>query len=72
MGRRERLLAQAETGVASINQPAAGSSASRRPRGAIIGGGPCAFQKYESAKTLTSRAVSTALCLLDRHPVDVQ
>ena len=36
--------------------------------GAIIGGGPRAFQKYEAGDLLPSRAISSALMLLDRHP----
>lgn len=45
---------------------------SQADAGTIIGGGPRAFQKHESAEIVTSRAVSTALRLLDRHPEDVQ
>ena len=36
--------------------------------GLLIGGGPRAFQKYESGDLLPSRAVSNALVLLDRDP----
>lgn len=36
--------------------------------GEIIGGGPRAFQKYESGDALPSRAISSALVLLDRDP----
>ena len=36
--------------------------------GLLIGGGPRAFQKYESGDLLPSRAVSTALVLLDHDP----
>lgn len=36
--------------------------------GLLIGGGPRAFQKYESGDLLPSRAVSSALLLLDRDP----
>jgi HTH-type transcriptional regulator/antitoxin MqsA len=36
--------------------------------GIIIGGGPRAFQKYESGDLLPSRAISSALLLLDHHP----
>ena len=42
-----------------INQVAAGE---------LIGGGPRAFQKYESGDLLPSRAISSALQLLDRDP----
>lgn len=36
--------------------------------GALIGGGPRAFQKYETGDLLPSRAISSALILLDRDP----
>jgi len=36
--------------------------------GAIIGGGPRAFQKYEAGDVLPSRAVCNALVLLDHDP----
>lgn len=36
--------------------------------GELIGGGPRAFQKYEMGDLLPSRAVSSALLLLDRDP----
>ena len=36
--------------------------------GELIGGGPRAFQKYEAGDLLPSRAVSSALRLLDRDP----
>lgn len=36
--------------------------------GLLIGGGPRAFQKYESGDLLPSRAVSNALVLLDYDP----
>lgn len=45
---------------------------SQADAGRIIGGGQRAFQKYESAEILASRAVSTALRLLDRHPEEVR
>lgn len=41
---------------------------SQREAGRLIGGGPNAFQKYESGEILVSRAVSNLLSLLDRHP----
>jgi HTH-type transcriptional regulator/antitoxin MqsA len=34
----------------------------------MIGGGPQAFQKYESGDLLPSRVVSSALVLLDHDP----
>ena len=36
--------------------------------GLLIGGGPRAFQKYESGDALPSRAISSALILLDHDP----
>ena len=36
--------------------------------GELIGGGPRAFQKYEAGDLLPSRAISSALTLLDRDP----
>jgi HTH-type transcriptional regulator/antitoxin MqsA len=36
--------------------------------GELIGGGPRAFQKYETGEVLPSRAISSALMLLDHHP----
>ncbi len=36
--------------------------------GLTIGGGPRAFQKYESGDLLPSRAISSALVLLDHDP----
>ena len=36
--------------------------------GELIGGGPRAFQKYEIGDLLPSRAISSALILLDRDP----
>lgn len=40
----------------------------QREAGTIIGGGPNAFQKYESGEVLVSKAVASALLLLDRDP----
>ena len=36
--------------------------------GRLIGGGPRAFQKYEKGDLLPSRAISSALILLDHNP----
>ena len=36
--------------------------------GLVVGGGPRAFQKYESGDVLPSRAINNALILLDRDP----
>lgn len=41
---------------------------SQEAAGLLIGGGQRAFQKYESGDTLPSRAVSSALVLLDYNP----
>jgi HTH-type transcriptional regulator / antitoxin MqsA len=41
---------------------------SQEAAGQLIGGGPRAFQKYESGDLLPSRAVSSALVLLDHAP----
>lgn len=41
---------------------------SQEAAGLLIGGGPRAFQKYESGDILPSRAVSSALVLLDYNP----
>ena len=41
---------------------------SQEAAGILIGGGPRAFQKYESGSLLPSRAVSSALVLLDHAP----
>lgn len=41
---------------------------SQAEAGGLIGGGPRAFQKYESGDLLPSRAVSSALMLLDHDP----
>jgi len=44
----------------------------QREAGAIIGGGPNAFQKYESGEVLVSKAGSNLLRLLEYHPEQVQ
>ena len=41
---------------------------SQTAAGQMIGGGPRAFQKYESGDLLPSRAISSALRLLDHDP----
>jgi HTH-type transcriptional regulator/antitoxin MqsA len=40
--------------------------------GELIGGGPRAFQKYEAGDLLPSRAISSALVLLDHDPSSLQ
>ncbi len=41
---------------------------SQEAAGLVIGGGPRAFQKYEAGDLLPSRAISSALMLLDHDP----
>jgi HTH-type transcriptional regulator/antitoxin MqsA len=41
---------------------------SQEAAGELIGGGPRAFQKYETGNLVPSRAVSSALTLLDHDP----
>jgi HTH-type transcriptional regulator/antitoxin MqsA len=41
---------------------------SQMAAGDVIGGGPRAFQKYEAGDLLPSKAISSALVLLDRDP----
>jgi len=41
---------------------------SQAAAGEMIGGGPRAFQKYEAGDLLPSRAISSALALLDNDP----
>jgi HTH-type transcriptional regulator/antitoxin MqsA len=41
---------------------------SQAEAGEVIGGGPRAFQKYEAGDLLPSRAISSALVLLDHDP----
>lgn len=43
----------------------------QKDAGLIIGGGPKAFQKYESGDIAPSRAIASALRLLERHPTEV-
>ena len=40
----------------------------QKDAGRLIGGGPNAFQKYESGDVLVSRAVTSALLLLESNP----
>jgi HTH-type transcriptional regulator/antitoxin MqsA len=44
----------------------------QKDAGIIIGGGPRAFQKYESGELLPSRAIVSALKLLDSNPNGLQ
>ena len=36
--------------------------------GALLGGGPNAFHKYESGAVLPSQAICSTLCILDEYP----
>ena len=40
----------------------------QKEAGRIVGGGPNAFQKYESGDVLVSRGIASALLLLERDP----
>lgn len=44
----------------------------QKDAGDVIGGGPKAFQKYESGEIAPSRAIANALRLLERHPEEVE
>lgn len=44
----------------------------QKAAGQLIGGGPNAFQKYESGDILVSRAVTSALLLLDANPAGLE
>lgn len=61
--RAERLLAPEE--IRRIRQKL---HLTQAQAGEIIGGGPRAFQKYEMGDLLPSKAISSALVLLDNHP----
>jgi HTH-type transcriptional regulator / antitoxin MqsA len=45
---------------------------SQRKAGELLGGGPRAFQKYESGEVLVSRPMTQLLRLLDRDPKRLQ
>lgn len=44
----------------------------QREAGAIFGGGPNAFQKYEQGTVTVSKPMSNLLRLLEKHPEDVE
>jgi HTH-type transcriptional regulator / antitoxin MqsA len=44
----------------------------QREAGAIIGGGPNAFQKYEAGTVTVSKGLSNFLRVLERHPDEVE
>jgi HTH-type transcriptional regulator/antitoxin MqsA len=43
----------------------------QRQAGEVIGGGPNAFQKYESGEVLVSKGMSNFLRVLEKHPEEV-
>jgi HTH-type transcriptional regulator/antitoxin MqsA len=43
----------------------------QREAGEVIGGGPNAFQKYESGDVLLSKGMSNFLRVLEKHPEDL-
>jgi len=45
---------------------------SQRQAGALLGGGPRAFQKYESGKDWVTRAMANLLRVLDRDPSAIE
>ena len=44
----------------------------QREAGAIIGGGPNAFQKYEQGTVTVSKGLSNFLRVLERHPEEIE
>jgi HTH-type transcriptional regulator / antitoxin MqsA len=44
----------------------------QREAGAIIGGGPNAFQKYEQGSVTVSKGISNFLRVLERHPEEIE
>jgi HTH-type transcriptional regulator/antitoxin MqsA len=65
-----RLKARAEglPGPEEIRRIRRKLGLSQGEAGELIGGGPRAFQKYESGDLLPSRAISSAMALLDHDP----
>jgi HTH-type transcriptional regulator / antitoxin MqsA len=59
-------------GPAEVRRIRTALGVSQREAGRLIGGGPNAFQKYESGEVQTSRAVTTSLRLLERHPEELE
>ncbi len=70
----DRALNRLKAQVEGLLEPEAVRRIRKRLRltqkdaGRLIGGGPNAFQKYESGDVLVSHAVVSALLLLDRDP----
>ena len=44
----------------------------QRQAGALIGGGPNAFQKYEAGDVTVSKGISNFLRVLERHPEEIE
>ena len=44
----------------------------QRQAGALIGGGPNAFQKYEAGDVTVSKGISNFLRMLERHPEEIE
>lgn len=44
----------------------------QREAGAVIGGGPNAFQKYEQGTVTVSKGISNFLRVLERHPEEIE
>jgi HTH-type transcriptional regulator / antitoxin MqsA len=44
----------------------------QREAGEVIGGGPNAFQKYESGDVLLSKGMSNFLRVLEKHPEEIR
>ena len=65
-----RLKAQAEGFLQSeeIRRIRKRLGLTQEQAGALVGGGPRAFQKYEADDLLPSQAISSALLLLDHDP----
>ncbi|MGH6739571.1 MAG: type II toxin-antitoxin system MqsA family antitoxin [Bradyrhizobium sp.] len=62
----EKLLAPEE--IKRIRQKL---GLTQREAGDVVGGGPNAFQKYESGEILLSKGMSNFLRVLEKHPEDV-
>ena len=63
----EKLLAPSD-----IKRIRAKIGLTQQQAGAIIGGGPNAFQKYESGEVTVSKGISNLLRVLERHPEEIE
>lgn len=63
----EKLLAPAD-----VKRIRAKIGLTQQQAGAIIGGGPNAFQKYESGEVTVSKGISNLLRVLERHPEEIE